>query len=127
MIKCILCQFQKLIAAFNSKGNVLLISKKASSFFPGKSGGGLFNYAPELVLTNPYQEISWNRSLWQLPKPFFQNGKCRLSYHENKIGTSIKGNQKKLCMQSVARGQEFIINTNQSLINWVQGLSQFIK
>ncbi|WP_020527282.1 hypothetical protein [Flexithrix dorotheae] len=111
---------------YNPKGNTLFIAKKESSFFSGKPGGGLFSFSRELVLTNSLQENSWNRSLWQLPKSFFQKGRCKLSYHENKTGEAIKGNRKNLCVQSVARGQEFIINSNQGILNWVQSFNPYI-
>ena len=101
---------------FNAQRNDLYLAKEKSSFWPGRKGAGTFAFAPQRVLT--YGE--GNRSLWKLPSGFFRANKCRLSYHEKRIGTPIKGTQSKWrTLQSVARGQEFVCTLNQALLDWL--------
>ncbi len=102
---------------YNPQGNQLYIAKEASSIWPGQKGAGVFPYAPSRVLSTG----EGNRSVWKLPGGFFQGTKCRLTYHENRVGKVLAGRQGQwLSLQSVARGQEFVCSRNGRLHRWLQ-------
>jgi Nucleotide modification associated domain 3 len=74
------------------------------------SGGGAFNnFSPELVLTNPGKN---SRSLWKTPhwlKPPSEDKSNLLSYHNDPTRwTQLEDGS--YTLQSVAKGQEFVID-----------------
>jgi len=82
--------------------------------------GVLTHYDPLLRLTAPE---SAKPSLWLLPKWFFSKGrKTRLSYHGDM--TRWKRISGGVMLQSVARGQEFILDADDypEALDWVAGL-----
>lgn len=110
---------------YNRGNNCIFIAAEKSSWFENAAGAGNFLHHPELMLSylkgKPYK-----RSLWALPAGFFKKGKCLLSYHENREGQTISGLKGKKLLQSVARGQEFIVPINSGMLQWVQSLQTFI-
>ena len=78
------------------------------------SGSGVFKYSKSLVLTKEgYKD---NRTRWKLPQCLV--GK-NISYHSN---DSYKDGY----FQSVAKGQEFVIDADNEIIEWVKSLTSFI-
>jgi len=71
-------------------------------------GFGFFKFDPCLVLTKD----GCNKSKWKLPN-FFRN--TNISYHEKKAW-------RKGYFQSVARGQEFVVEENKRVTNWAKSL-----
>lgn len=85
------------------------------------SGGGTFPIAhPINILTAPDQS---NRSLWRMPDCFEPIDRTPLTYHSapSRWSRSVEGH---LQLQSVAIGQEFVLNTNQypDVIDWTKKL-----
>ncbi len=74
----------------------------------GVSGYGLFNYSDELVLTKKGHP----RSHWELPKCLL--GK-EISYHN-------ASNHKEGYFQSAMRGQEFVVDADKHILEWVNNL-----
>lgn len=74
-----------------------------------KSGYGVFRNIKEVqTLTDTRQR---NRSVWKLPACFYPSeGKLALTYHPNKERWRIE-NREWVILKSVAKGQEFILDT----------------
>jgi hypothetical protein len=71
-------------------------------------GGGVFDrIRPELILTENFS----NSSVWMLPRWFHPNGRSALSYHSEPTRWTDHGNSVRL--QSVGRGQEFVLDVDQ--------------
>ncbi|MFK7926007.1 MAG: hypothetical protein AB8H47_28925 [Bacteroidia bacterium] len=101
---------------YDAQGNMLYVSAERSTYWPDKPGAGVFDYDPKRVLTMEGE----NRSLWRLPDCLFRKGLCRLSYHEKRQGTAIRGTSGQWrSLQSVARGQEFVCDMTPSIHQWV--------
>ena len=71
-------------------------------------GFGVFKYDKKLVLT----KYGYSRSRWQLPKCFENKD---ISYHST-------NNYKKDYFQSACIGQEFVIDVDTEVINWLKSL-----
>lgn len=73
----------------------------------GKSGGGIFqSYSENLQLT----ASGFNKSIWQLPSWFYpEHGKPPMTYHKSTKRWKKVG--EKLFLQTVGRGQEFVLDT----------------
>lgn len=92
----------------NSKNNCIYIAKDNLSLNENLKGADTLNYNKNLVLTK--QKMT--RSKWDLPDFFKQ---LKISYHnENSF--------KKDYFQSAKKGQEFIMQANDELINWTKNL-----
>ena len=98
-----------LAAPARYKNNTLYFtSDHLSSIGVKTSGAGTFNrISPELILT----KTDSNCSVWQLPRWFDPNGRPALSYHSKAsrwtdCRTSVR-------LQSVGRGQEFVLDVEQ--------------
>ena len=79
------------------------------------SGSGVFKYNKDLVLTK--EGFKDNRSRWNLPKCLV--GK-NISYHNEE---SYKDGY----FQSVAKGQEFVVEADEDIIKWIKSLTDFIE
>lgn len=100
------------------KNNTLYFaSDRLSSIDIDTSGAGTFDWIrPELILTETDSYMTQtdsykNCSVWRLPRWFEPRGRPLLSYHGNPArwtdcGISIR-------LQSVGRGQEFVLNLDQ--------------
>ncbi|WP_442950921.1 hypothetical protein [Paenibacillus sp. An7] len=68
------------------------------------------------------------RSGWKLPNFFHPSMGTKMSYHENilsKSGKRVWENAINICiLNSVGRGQEFIIEGNKEVENWAKELIQ---
>lgn len=74
----------------------------------GYRGHGVFKFDKKLVLTKSGE----SRSKWNLPG-FFKD--VKISYHSEK---SWKGDY----FQSATRGQEFVLEANEKILEWVKGI-----
>lgn len=97
--------------------NVGYIARKELSFAPGIPGYGTFNYKNSLVLTCPGQK---KRSIWRLPRCFHPKCGTTMSYHENNKLWELFDNY--CTLNSVGRGQEFVIEGNEEVIKWAKQL-----
>lgn len=85
--------------------------KRANAIFFGKDFG-YFRFAEILRLTKSGYKKTW----WQLPKAF---ANVKISYHEN-VATSPAGEF--IEFQSVAKGQEFVMESNPELEDWLSAI-----
>ena len=87
----------------------------------GLTGAGVFpRFSEQLVLTAP---TTTKTSQWLLPQWFYpRDGKCPLTYHKKLDRWQRTKNGTRL--NSVAKGQEFILDTNDfpEAIEWLRGL-----
>ena len=86
-------------------------------------GYGILNYREGLVLTDPRQK---NRTVWKLPSYFHPSNGTKMTYHENEFN---KGNKRvwNLCddhciLNSVFKGQEFVITGNDKVVEWAKNI-----
>lgn len=108
----------------NRNKNTAYIASDNLNFDVNKKGYGLLNFKKELILTLEEQS---KRSVWKLPKYFHPDFKTKVSYHENIFD---KGNnpvwesldENHCILNSVGRGQEFVISGNDEVINWAKNL-----
>jgi len=80
------------------------------SFHPALPGGGVFEFDERLRLTKKEES---RRSRWNLDPRVFRN--VEISYHSQ---ASWKDGH----FQSAGRGQEFVINANEGVIQWASDL-----
>lgn len=85
--------------------------KKANAIYIGKNYG-YFRFAENLRLTKPGYKKTW----WQLPEAFAD---AKISYHES-AEKIIHGDFVEF--QSVAKGQEFVIESSPSLEKWLSNI-----
>jgi len=91
---------------FNEKNNCIYEATDKSSFDENIQGFGTFKYNKNLVLTKEGE----NKSCWNLPE-YFKD--VEITYHTK---NSWKGDY----FQSASKGQEFIINANENIVNWTK-------
>lgn len=100
-------------------GSRTLPSELSSKITPG---AGIFNNIRDMqILTDPSQK---NRSCWKLPACFYPcSSKPSLSYHENIDRWKIV-DKTWITLNSVGRGQEFVLNTKQysGIKGWLRKL-----
>ena len=99
------------------KLNTGYIAKENLDFSPGIPGCGVFNYDDSLVLTDINQK---NKSIWRLPSIFHPSYGAKITYHEDQKRWELHDDHCKL--NSVPRGQEFIITGNNNAVDWVKGI-----
>jgi hypothetical protein len=103
--------------------NTGYIARKSLSFAPHLPGYGTFNYKNGLVLTSPGQK---KRSVWRLPQYFHPSFGTVVSYHENLCDKSNNPvwelHDNHCTLNSVGRGQEFVIRGNDEIIKWAMQL-----
>lgn len=88
--------------------DALYTSSETFSYLPEHKGYGTFKYCDKVILTKEGQ----TRSRWELPECF---KKYAISYHS-------KNSWKFDYFQSAAKGQEFVIDGDEALVEWVKGL-----
>lgn len=107
--------------------NTAYIARKNLSFAPHLPGYGTFNYKDMLLLTSKGQK---KRSVWRLPQYFHPSFGTSVSYHErlrDKSGTLVWELHDDCCiLNSVGRGQEFVVEGNDSIIKWAEQLFEDI-
>lgn len=89
------------------KNNAIYIAKDTLTLNNQLPGAGCFNYADTLKLTKD----GCNRSIWALPD-FFRD--IHISY--NKKAWKEDG------FHSAAKGQEFVFESNDEVLNWLQNI-----
>jgi len=90
------------------KNNCIYKASNYLSFHSEVSGGGCLNFHNDLVLTKK----GYSKSKWELPS-FFQD--ISISYHSKESFVDDY-------FQSAAKGQEFIIEKNDSVSEWAKNL-----
>jgi hypothetical protein len=107
----------------NREQNTGYIAKQNLSFATNLPGYGTFEFKDDLVLTSKDQK---KRSVWKLPKYFHPSFGTNMSYHEsiyNKSNKPIWELYNEHCiLNSVGRGQEFVIEGNDEIIKWAKQL-----
>lgn len=102
--------------------NTLYIASEALDLGNGSiaPGAGQFpKFHRNLVLTEPGKSVSY----WRLPRCFYPDtGKSPLTFHPNL--NRWKQDEEYAYLQSVGRGQEFVLNLNQypGVTDWLKGL-----
>jgi hypothetical protein len=108
---------------FLGKYGLAFLATKKLALGGGKTGipgAGVFNFSNELCLTDRSQH---KRSLWRMPFWFYpRNGMYPMSYHRDQK-KYVQG-QNHVNIQTVAKGQEFVINCDQypEAIGWAKKL-----
>ncbi|MCF6137414.1 hypothetical protein [Pseudalkalibacillus berkeleyi] len=92
----------------NKKGNTIYVACDSLSWDKARSGFGTFNLQEQNILTKK----GMKKSCWDLPECFY--GKS-MSYHQ-------PASWKEDYFQSVARGQEFVVETDEHVLNWAKDL-----
>ena len=109
----------------NRDMNTAYIAAESLTFNNEKLGCGTFNFNECLVLTQAGQR---RRSVWQLPYYFHPSKGTRMSYHEDlysKSGKPVWELRDNHCiLQSVSRGQEFVVEGNREVESWAKNLIQ---
>lgn len=100
------------------KQNTAYVAKKQLDFKPSLPGYGIFNFHDKLILTNPNNK---KRSVWKLPRYFHPHFGTRMSYHEKNL-SSWQLYDSYCILNTVGRGQEFVIDGNDEVINWAKSL-----
>lgn len=109
----------------NRTKNTAYIASEKLSFNSTLPGYGWLNYDESLVLTCGGQS---NRSLWKLPRFFHPQFNTKMTFHKKLI--SPKGNpiwqlKDDYCvLQTVGRGQEFVISGNKEVEEWAKEILQ---
>lgn len=107
----------------NRHNNTAYISREKLSFDNSMLGYGCLKYKKPLVLTCAGQN---KRSLWKLPSYFYPKFNTKMTFHEkltDKSGNEIwKLNDDHCILQTVGRGQEFVISGNKKIEDWAQNL-----
>lgn len=107
----------------NRRKNTAYIASEKLSFNSTLPGCGCLNYHKSLVLTCGEQS---NRSLWKLPSFFHPQFNTKMTFHEKLIspkGKPIWQLKDDYCLlQTVARGQEFVISGNKEVEEWAKEL-----
>lgn len=109
----------------NRVQNTGYIARNNLSLAPHLPGYGTFNYKNALVLTCPEQG---KRSVWKLPEYFHPSFGTLMSYHENLCNSSNNTiwelHDNHCILNSVGRGQEFVIEGNDEIVKWAKELFQ---
>ena len=90
--------------------NTLYLPSEHFSMNSMRKGYGKFNYSSKRQLTKE----NHSRSEWNLPDCFKD---IRITYHENDSYGWIDGND---YFKSASRGQEFVVEANNGIIDWVK-------
>lgn len=100
--------------------NTLYIGRKKLSYDQSLNGSGVFDYLSD---ARTLTATGCNRSLWRVPHWMYPQGReSVLSYHQD--STRWRIDSERVLLQSVARGQEFILNTDHypEALDWAVGL-----
>ncbi len=90
------------------KNNCIYAATNELSLIPSKKGAGCFEFDKKLILTKE----GYSKSRWALPD-FFKT--IDISYH-------TKDSFKDEYFQSAAKGQEFVMNADEKVLEWVKNL-----
>ncbi|KNF07059.1 hypothetical protein CLPU_28c00110 [Gottschalkia purinilytica] len=100
----------------NRKNNTAYIANHKLSFNNTVSGAGIFDFNEKLLLSYD----SNKKSIWKLPTFFHPSYGTRMTYHENIKRWNLEDN---FCtLNSVSRGQEFVIDGNDHVVGWAKNL-----
>lgn len=103
--------------------NTAYISREWLSFNNSIPGYGCLKYSNSLVLTCEGQN---KRSLWRMPRFFHPQFNTKMTFHKNlidKSGNTIwQLNDDHCLLQTVGRGQEFVISGNTEVEEWAKNL-----
>jgi len=106
----------------NPNNSIYIADSKLPDSIAEQAGFGVFDSVkPAQILTDTSQS---KRSVWKLPVDFYpHDGKPALSYHHDLTRWKILDN-KWLNLQSVARGQEFVLDCDYypEVLNWLRNL-----
>ncbi|MCB2289841.1 hypothetical protein LGK97_08695 [Clostridium sp. CS001] len=101
--------------------NTAYIANEKLSFNENMPGYGCLSYSEDLVLTCSGQT---NRSMWMLPKYFHPSFNTKMTFHEklkSPKGKPIWQFKNDCCLlQTVGRGQEFVISGNTDVEEWAK-------
>lgn len=108
-----------------ARDNVIYIAKPTFQLdgLDSWPGGGVFDrFSPALTLTSPDSHL---RSQWRLPRWF--DREPRLTYHSNQKRWTVR--EKDVLLRSVGRGQEFVMNCENSSepMEWVRGMFSTVR
>lgn len=92
----------------NDNSNCIYEASECLSFFDKINGAGCFQFHEDLVLTRE----GYSKSKWSLPS-FFRD--IDISYHTKNSFTNDY-------FQSAAKGQEFVIDNNEKVQDWVKNI-----
>ncbi|EQB87898.1 hypothetical protein J2Z44_001274 [Clostridium punense] len=105
------------------KNNTAYIARETLSFNNSMPGFGCLGYNNSLVLTC---EGQGKRSLWKLPRFFHPQFNTKMTFHEKLVDKSGKPiwqlNDHHCLLQTVGRGQEFVITGNTEVEEWAKSL-----
>lgn len=93
--------------AWEKNQNAIFLPSDKLSFLPNKDGSGVLHYRSDRVLT----KMGMSRRFWDMPL-FFKN--VNITYHSNPW--------KRGCFMSAGRGQEFVMDSNPEIMEWVKKL-----
>ncbi len=96
--------------------NTAYIASKELSFDPTKYGAGTLKFDEKLVLSCP----TGLKSIWQLPLFFHPDFETTVTYHTNP--EKWTKNKDYCTLQSVGRGQEFVVDGNSEVLNWAKDI-----
>ena len=96
-------------AARKRSNNTIYVAAPKLGFHPTLSGAGVFEFDDRKVLTKKGE----SRSRWNLNPEIFRN--VEVSYHS-------ENSWKDGYFQSAGRGQEFVIGTDEKIIEWARNL-----
>lgn len=99
----------------NRKNNTVYIAQDKLTFNNAAAGAGVLSFKDSLVLTCKGQE---NRSVWSLPRFFHPDNNTVMTYHKDRDRWKAGGDR--CTLQSVAKGQEFVITGNPEIENWAK-------
>lgn len=88
------------------KSNCIYTATNELSFIPSTKGAGCFKFDKKLILTKE----GYSKSRWALPE-FFKT--IDISYH-------TKDSFKDEYFQSAGKGQEFVMNADEKVLEWVK-------
>lgn len=100
----------------NRKNNTAYIATNFLNFNKTISGAGTFKYSDNLVLSLD----NIDRSIWKLPSFFHPSYDTKITYHTNP--QKWQKNNSFCTLQTVGRGQEFVISNNSSVEEWAKNI-----
>lgn len=98
------------------KNNTAYIAADFLKFNSTISGAGTFKYNDDLVLSLD----NIDRSIWKLPSFFHPSYGTKMTYHTNP--QKWQKNDSFCTLQTVGRGQEFVISNNSSVEEWAKNI-----
>lgn len=100
----------------NYSNNTAYIATEKLSFATTKYGAGVFKFDENLVLSCP----TGLKSIWKLPLYFHPDNGTTITYHTKPEKWTKETDY--CTLQSVGRGQEFVISGNSDIEDWVKNI-----